>query len=266
LIPELKETAISRAILGSYSAKLLQAIASDVVVVGAGPSGLTAASHLAGAGKKVVLVEKRLAPGGGLWGGAMGMNEAVVQQEALSVLDEAGVRHRGCGEGLYTVDAAELACALCLQVIRAGATLLNLVLLEDLCVHNGRVTGAVVNRTMLSEALPIDPIVLDAGVVIDASGHEAVAVERLRRRGLLQDTPGNLASGEGAMDAARGEAFVVERAGEVFPGLWVTGMAVCATFGGPRMGPIFGGMLLSGRKAAELILGRQADPYSGVAT
>jgi thiamine thiazole synthase len=31
-------------------------------------------------------------------------------------------------------------------------------------------------------------------------------------------------------------------------------MAVCATFGGARMGPIFGGMLLPGRRVAELIL------------
>jgi thiamine thiazole synthase len=43
------------------------------------------------------------------------------------------------------------------------------------------------------------------------------------------------------MDAAASEAFVVERVAEAYPGLWATGMAVCATFGGPRIGPIFGG-------------------------
>ncbi len=55
------------------------------------------------------------------------------------------------------------------------------------------------------------------------------------------------------MDATAGETFVVEKAGEVFPGLWISGMSVCATLGGPRMGPIFGGMLLSGERVAELI-------------
>jgi thiamine thiazole synthase len=56
------------------------------------------------------------------------------------------------------------------------------------------------------------------------------------------------------MDADAGERFVVERTARIMPGLYVAGMAVCATFGGPRMGPIFGGMLLSGEKAARLVL------------
>jgi thiamine thiazole synthase len=200
------------------------------------------------------VVEKRLAPGGGVWGGGMGMNQIVVQQEAIPILEAAGIRHEHYGEGLYVVDAAELACALCLQALRAGAVLLNLMTLEDLCVHGGKVTGVVVNRTTISGALPVDPIVLKAGTVIDGTGHEAVAVERLRARNLLAPQLASAGSGEGPMDATAGEAFVVARVGEVYPGLWVTGMAVCATFGGPRMGPIFGGMLLSGKKVAELIL------------
>jgi ribulose 1,5-bisphosphate synthetase/thiazole synthase len=31
-------------------------------------------------------------------------------------------------------------------------------------------------------------------------------------------------------------------------------MSVCTTFNGPRMGPIFRGMLLSGRRVAECLL------------
>jgi thiamine thiazole synthase len=68
---------------------------------------------------------------------------------------------------------------------------------------------------------------------------------------------GNLAvevPGEGAMDADAGERFVVDHTGEIHPGLWIAGMAVCAAHGGARMGPIFGGMLLSGQRVAGMIL------------
>jgi len=253
LITELNETLISKAIAVGYHRKLLRSIESDVVIVGAGPAGLTAACHLAAHGRKVPVIEKRLAPGGGVWGGGMGMNEIVVQNEAVPILEAAGIRHSACSDGLHVLDAAELACALCLEALRAGAVLLNLTTLEDLCVRQDRVTGVVVNRTTISGALPVDPIIFRADAVIDGSGHEAVAVERLRARNLLSpQLPAR--SCEGPMDATAGEAFVVERVAEVYPGLWVAGMSVCATFGGPRMGPIFGGMLLSGKRVAERIL------------
>ncbi|WP_367884120.1 hypothetical protein [Thermococcus sp. JCM 11816] len=56
------------------------------------------------------------------------------------------------------------------------------------------------------------------------------------------------------MWAEKGEELTVEHTREVFPGLYATGMAANALAGAPRMGPIFGGMLLSGRKAALEIL------------
>ncbi|HQB78599.1 MAG TPA: ribose 1,5-bisphosphate isomerase, partial [Tenuifilaceae bacterium] len=45
----------------------------------------------------------------------------------------------------------------------------------------------------------------------------------------------------------------VENTKMVYPGLYVSGMASNGVSGGFRMGPIFGGMLLSGEKVAKLI-------------
>lgn len=56
---------------------------------------------------------------------------------------------------------------------------------------------------------------------------------------------------EGEVDV--GEPTTVENTKEIYPGLFVSGMAANGVSGSFRMGPIFGGMLMSGKKAAELI-------------
>ena len=68
------EKAISSAIIEGYFAKLRGCLELDAAIVGAGPSGLVAAYELAKAGKSVAVFERKLAPGGGTWGGAMLFN------------------------------------------------------------------------------------------------------------------------------------------------------------------------------------------------
>ena len=181
------------------------------------------------------------------------MNVAVVQEEAVPLLEEMGIRAEPRQTGLCAVDATELAAGLCLAARRAGAALFNLMTVEDLSVREQRVVGVVANRTRIAGVLPVDPIVFSARAVLDATGHEAALVRTLRSRHLLKGGRVAEEACEGPMDATSGEAFVVDEVAEVYPGLWVAGMSVAATLGGPRMGPIFGGMLLSGQRAAELI-------------
>lgn len=244
-----------------YYEKLRRAVECDVLVAGAGPSGLVCARELASKGRSVVVCERRLAPGGGVWGGAMCWNEVAVQEEARAVAEGLGVRLRPAGDGLYTADSVELASALALSAIRAGATLLNMIHVEDLVIEGGRVAGLVVNRTGPAQGVhPIDPMCLRARAVLDSTGHDAALASLVAKRGLKLLTDTGAMGGERAMDASAGEAFVIERSGPAFPGLYVTGMATCGVWGGPRMGPIFGGMLLSGLKVARLIEEEIASP------
>jgi ribulose 1,5-bisphosphate synthetase/thiazole synthase len=84
---QLDETTISRAIIESFTKEFLDALEVDVAVVGAGPSGMTAAYYLAKAGVKTVIFERHLKIGGGMPGGGMMFNRIVVQEEGKKVLD-----------------------------------------------------------------------------------------------------------------------------------------------------------------------------------
>jgi len=261
---KLNEHIITRGIIERFTAKWLDCLKLDVAIVGAGPSGLVAAYHLATSGKKVGLFERKLSIGGGMWAGGMMFNEIVVQEGGKKVLDSLGIRTTPFQTGYYTADAVEATTTLASKACQAGAKIFNLMSVEDVIIRqlNGtesaRVVGLVVNWTAVQMAeLHVDPLTVQASYVIDATGHPAEVVHIIQRKSgsrLLTET--GKVMGEKSLWAEVAERSTLENTREAFPGVYVAGMAANATFGSYRMGPIFGGMLLSGKKAAELIIER----------
>jgi thiamine thiazole synthase len=100
--------------------------------------------------------------------------------------------------------------------------------------------------------LHVDPITMRAKFVVDATGHDAEICRIVEKKsGLKLKTKSGKIIGEGSMWAEKAEETIVQNSQEVAPGLYTCGMCANAVIGGPRMGPIFGGMLLAGRKVAQ---------------
>jgi thiamine thiazole synthase len=255
---ELNETIVSRAIIGRFAQKLSQGLELDVAIVGAGPSGLVASYYLAKANAKVALFERKMSVGGGMWGGGMMFNEIVIQEEAKRILDEFGVSMEKFQEGYYTADSVETVSTLCAAACHAGVRIFNGMSVEDLMVREETVVGLVINWTAVEMAgLHVDPLAARAKFVVDATGHPAEVVQILQKKNRITfQSPSGIFQGERSLWAEAAERSTVENTGEIYPGLYVAGMAVNATMGGYRMGPVFGGMLLSGEKVARILLTR----------
>lgn len=255
---ELNEVIITKAIIDRYYEKLINNLETDVAIVGGGPSGLVAGYYLAKAGKKVTMYERKLSIGGGMWGGGMMFNEIVVQEAAVHILEEFGVRVNKYQEGYYTSDSVEAISTLTSRAVQAGLTIFNCMSVEDVMMRTDRVIGLVLNWSAVEMAgLHIDPLTVRSNFLIDATGHATEVVNMVYRKvpGKLMTPTGEI-EGEKSMWAEKAETLTLENTREVFPGLYVAGMAANATFGGPRMGPIFGGMLLSGEKIAKELAGK----------
>jgi thiazole biosynthesis enzyme len=249
------EVIISRAIVESYMKDFMGAMEADVAVAGAGPSGLVTAYYLAKDGIKVIVLERQLRVGGGMSGGGMMFNRIVVQEKGKRILDEFEVSTEEYEKGYYVADSLEAISTICSRAIKAGAKIFNLINVEDVMIREGdRITGLVLNWSAVSwSKLHVDPLTVRCKVAVDATGHDAevcrIVVGKIGPK--LRTKTGEV-MGEKSMWAERGEREILENTREVYPGLVVAGMTANAVFGSPRMGAIFGGMLLSGKKAARV--------------
>jgi thiazole biosynthesis enzyme len=196
----------------------------------------------------VVIIEANNYFGGVFWIGGYLMNKLTVRAPGQEVLDEIGVK--GSGAGPVCSRWTPCIFKTCCRGIDAGAKIINMTKVDDVVMREGRDGGVVINWTPVS-ALPraftcVDPVAIESKLVINATGHDAIVVNSLVERGIVE------IKGFGGMWVS--QSALVEHTGEVYPGLRATGMAVATVHGLPRMGPTFGGMLISGKQVAAIAI------------
>ena len=286
----IEEHVVSREMGRRYNKDVDDYAKCDVVIVGAGSAGLSCAYELSKYPEiKVALIEQSVSPGGGAWLGGQLMSPMVVRKPADEFLDEIGVPYT---EALLTVDGTEhgsthvvvkhaalFTATVLTKVLQAdNIKLFNAVSVEDLIVKqdpDGQegercVAGVVTNWATVTlfghdTQSCMDPNTISSKVVVGATGHDgplgASVVKRLAKLGMLNKD--NAPTGMGALDMNTAEDGVVDGTRELAPGIILAGMEVAESNSAARMGPTFGAMMISGRKAAYLCLNKLDIDWSG---
>lgn len=142
------EKDITRAIVTSFMSQFQEYAESDVIVVGAGPSGLMASRLIASQGRKVLVVERNNYLGGGFWIGGYLMNKVTLRSPAHEVLAELGVPCEQVRQGLFVADGPHATSKLIAAACDAGVKFANMTVFDDVALRGGnKVAGVVVNWT-----------------------------------------------------------------------------------------------------------------------
>jgi thiamine thiazole synthase len=249
------EAEITRAMVRRHWKKFDEYVQSDVIVVGAGPAGLTASYYLAKNGVKTVLIERNNYLGGGMYLGGYGIPDRVIRGPGHVILVVVNSPYEEDESGVLVVNAPLVAGKLIVAAAEAGTFIVNLTSCEDLVMNDKEEVGGVVINWAPVKSLPrqitcVDPIALESKLVIATTGHDdAFIVKRLSELGCIGPV-----TEMGAMNIRKSEDEVVEKTGEIYPGCIVAGMEVATAYKLHRMGPTFGAMFLSGKKAAEIAM------------
>jgi thiamine thiazole synthase len=158
----IRESQVSRAMTRRYFADLDTYAESDVVIIGAGSCGLSAAYTLATARPelKIALVEAGVAPGGGAWLGGQLFSAMVMRKPAELFLQEIGVPYDDEGDFVVVKHAALFTSTLLSKVLLfPNVKLFNATAVEDLITRPAptetdpgavRIAGVVTNWTLVA--------------------------------------------------------------------------------------------------------------------
>ncbi|KAI8444706.1 thiazole biosynthetic enzyme, mitochondrial [Phakopsora pachyrhizi] len=263
----IKEHQVQRAMVRRYFQDMEERAISDVIIVGAGSAGLSCAYALGKARPdlKITILESNVAPGGGCWLGGQLMSAMVCRKPADEFLDDVGVPYEDEGNFVVVKHAALFTSTILSKVLAMpNVKMFNATACEDLiikpCPINPgvqRIAGCVTNWTLVSlnhdHQSCMDPSTITAPLVCSFAGHDgpfgAFCVKRVASAGLSEGL-GDMRP----LDMERAEDHIANKTREILPGLIVGGMELSEFDGSARMGPTFGAMLLSGKRAAEVAL------------
>jgi len=247
---------------GIFKGWLKKYASSDVIIVGAGPSGLMAAWDLARLNLKTLVIERNIHAGGRLWASDFLIPASKSAAQFKEILDELNIPYKKGHSGLCVNAGPSVAAKFILAACDAGVRILTQGEFKDLIYAQEKIAGVEIDwnpqLSLEDKAYATAVVSLKSQVVIDASGVDACVCQSLIKRGVID------LKKYGSIDIRTAESLFLEKTGLIYPGLACTGMSVAAIYGIPPVGLTLCSLLLSGRKVAQEVEMFFAENYTGL--